>query len=42
MKMYVFVFVLSVLVAVGQSAKIYGPCPIKIKQIETFDVNRVS
>ncbi|XP_025016709.1 uncharacterized protein LOC107368188 isoform X4 [Tetranychus urticae] len=40
MKMYVFVLLLSVLVAVGQSTKIDGPCPIKIKQIETFDPNR--
>ncbi|XP_015791442.1 uncharacterized protein LOC107368167 [Tetranychus urticae] len=40
MKIYVSVFVLSVLVAVGQCTKIDGPCPIKIKQIETFDVNR--
>ncbi|XP_015791433.1 uncharacterized protein LOC107368158 [Tetranychus urticae] len=40
MRMYVFVFLLCALVAVGQSAKVDGPCPIKITQIQTFDHQR--
>ncbi|XP_053203090.1 lopap-like [Panonychus citri] len=39
--MYLYLFMLiTVLISTGQSKKVNGPCPIKIKDIETIDTER--